>query len=424
MPSTSQPSPYAEPNTPIASAKRPRTAIRHTGTPHGKHGASQGSSHLLQSPPPACQLEQPSPNAEADATEREQQQQQQKQQHRRRACEGAGNDMEGNEGAEGSWKGRVVSLFSPVLKLVGGHQQGEADAEEDGAERNPSGEGDENDLNVENRAAGGPRGLQLHKEGSGTASAGDAMEVEAPLTEGEEEEEGQEDGEEGEEEQGDENEGEELDVVEEFNPFLFIKQLPPYEHVRVLRINGYMHACKNARCVFLNWPYAPSLPTPTHTSTNQVAIPGKICLPQRAVAAATGAKYNTRSGAPAAQQQPPPPVTLVLDLDETLVHCTVEPVPDPDMVFPVEFNGVQYQVHVRKRPHLEEFLARVAKMFEVVVFTASQQVRVLDWTGLDLRGGSTPPPSTTAVRIHPSISLCLLLLASQPKTNRCTRTRC
>ncbi len=28
--------------------------------------------------------------------------------------------------------------------------------------------------------------------------------------------------------------------------------------------------------------------------------------------------------------------TLVLDLDETLVHCTVEPVPKPDLIFPVE----------------------------------------------------------------------------------------
>lgn len=38
---------------------------------------------------------------------------------------------------------------------------------------------------------------------------------------------------------------------------------------------------------------------------------------------------------------PPPPAhhskpTLVLDLDETLVHCTVEPVPKPDLIFPVE----------------------------------------------------------------------------------------
>ena len=28
--------------------------------------------------------------------------------------------------------------------------------------------------------------------------------------------------------------------------------------------------------------------------------------------------------------------TLVLDLDETLVHCTVEAIPKPDLIFPVE----------------------------------------------------------------------------------------
>lgn len=70
-----------------------------------------------------------------------------------------------------------------------------------------------------------------------------------------------------------------------------------------------------------------------------------------------------------------PLVTLVLDLDETLVHCTVEPnTPNVDMVFPVVFHGMEYQVHVKKRPHLEEFLKRVYKEFEVVVFTASQRV--------------------------------------------------
>jgi hypothetical protein len=209
-----------------------------------------------------------------------------------------------------------------------------------------------------------------------------------------------------------------------------------------------------------------------------VAIPGKICLPQRsgkyltrsASASASAASSIAGHGSGALHMAGRGPITLVLDLDETLVHCTVEPVPDPDMVFPVEFNGVQYQVgaravtalpdaadappvvsccgvgwglcfamlrcdartlasdpgqkhisrratlhcsfhtqkyllhnapsttptqpnptnptqpnptrtgkspqvHVRKRPHLEEFLQRVSKMFEVVVFTASQQVR-------------------------------------------------
>lgn len=32
------------------------------------------------------------------------------------------------------------------------------------------------------------------------------------------------------------------------------------------------------------------------------------------------------------------------------------------------------QVYVRKRPHLDAFLEAVSELFEVVVFTASQQV--------------------------------------------------
>jgi CTD small phosphatase-like protein 2 len=69
-----------------------------------------------------------------------------------------------------------------------------------------------------------------------------------------------------------------------------------------------------------------------------------------------------------------PPVSLVLDLDETLVHCSVDPIPDADVTFPVAFNGVSYQVYVRKRPYLDRFLQWIAGKFEVTIFTASQQV--------------------------------------------------
>ena len=57
--------------------------------------------------------------------------------------------------------------------------------------------------------------------------------------------------------------------------------------------------------------------------------------------------------------------TLVLDLDETLVHCTVEKIDGADMTFPVDCNGMRYEVHVRKRPYLDYFLQTVAKTFEV-----------------------------------------------------------
>lgn len=106
------------------------------------------------------------------------------------------------------------------------------------------------------------------------------------------------------------------DEVEEFNPYLFMSQLPDH------------------RLAY---------------------IPGKICLPP---------KSSEFAGMH----------TLVLDLDETLVHCTVDPIPNADLVFPVNFNNISYEVYVRKRPFLDEFLEAVSKQFEVVLFTASQKI--------------------------------------------------
>jgi len=69
--------------------------------------------------------------------------------------------------------------------------------------------------------------------------------------------------------------------------------------------------------------------------------------------------------------------TLVLDLDETLVHSTLDDATGAetaDFDFPVLFNGAEHMVHVRVRPHMQQFLERAAELFEVVVFTASQKV--------------------------------------------------
>lgn len=69
-----------------------------------------------------------------------------------------------------------------------------------------------------------------------------------------------------------------------------------------------------------------------------------------------------------------PKFCLVLDLDETLVHCSTEVLLPADLVFPVVFNNIEYTVFARKRPFIEEFLSQMAALFEIVVFTASQEV--------------------------------------------------
>ena len=68
--------------------------------------------------------------------------------------------------------------------------------------------------------------------------------------------------------------------------------------------------------------------------------------------------------------------TLVLDLDETLVHSSFEIPKSPPLVksFTISVkwdDGVQDKVFVRVRPHLQEFLNEVCKLYEVVIFTAS-----------------------------------------------------
>lgn len=67
------------------------------------------------------------------------------------------------------------------------------------------------------------------------------------------------------------------------------------------------------------------------------------------------------------------PVTLVLDLDETLVHSQMEPRRDADFVFDVQLCGVTSTVYAKSRPGLESFLDYAKARFEVVIFTASHQ---------------------------------------------------
>ena len=63
--------------------------------------------------------------------------------------------------------------------------------------------------------------------------------------------------------------------------------------------------------------------------------------------------------------------TLILDLDETLVHSSFTPFEKNDIVLNVDFEGVMYNIYVLVRPEAELFIKTVAKFFELVIFTAS-----------------------------------------------------
>jgi CTD small phosphatase-like protein 2 len=69
-----------------------------------------------------------------------------------------------------------------------------------------------------------------------------------------------------------------------------------------------------------------------------------------------------------------PRLTVVLDLDETLIHAELKPKLGFDEVVKLENDGVPLDVFIGRRPYLMEFLTQAAELFEVVAFTASHSV--------------------------------------------------
>ena len=67
--------------------------------------------------------------------------------------------------------------------------------------------------------------------------------------------------------------------------------------------------------------------------------------------------------------------TLILDLDETLIHSSLKPFNIKDeitlQINPPQKNNENYIIYVLKRPYVNIFLSIVCDIFEVVIFTAS-----------------------------------------------------
>ena len=63
--------------------------------------------------------------------------------------------------------------------------------------------------------------------------------------------------------------------------------------------------------------------------------------------------------------------TLVLDLDETLVHSSVKVPQEECIVLPVEIDDKKFKVYVLVRPNAEKFLKIMQIYYEVIIYTAS-----------------------------------------------------
>jgi CTD small phosphatase-like protein 2 len=69
-----------------------------------------------------------------------------------------------------------------------------------------------------------------------------------------------------------------------------------------------------------------------------------------------------------------PEMTLVLDLDETLIHSTCTPTSQYDHTIVMNNGVAEVAVYVNLRPWVRHFLEQLADDFEIVIFTASEVI--------------------------------------------------
>ena len=66
-----------------------------------------------------------------------------------------------------------------------------------------------------------------------------------------------------------------------------------------------------------------------------------------------------------------PKFTVVLDLDETLVHCSTDPLTHYHAKYTIPWEGHLLTIYARIRPYAKELLSYCSSFCEVIVFTAS-----------------------------------------------------
>ncbi|XP_008331984.1 CTD small phosphatase-like protein 3 [Cynoglossus semilaevis] len=68
-----------------------------------------------------------------------------------------------------------------------------------------------------------------------------------------------------------------------------------------------------------------------------------------------------------------PEPTLVVDLEETLMFSSLSVIEDAEFTFHTAFQDHQYKVYMILRPHVQEFLQSMAKLYELFVYTCAKK---------------------------------------------------
>uniref|UniRef100_A0A0D9WJT4 Mitochondrial import inner membrane translocase subunit TIM50 n=1 Tax=Leersia perrieri TaxID=77586 RepID=A0A0D9WJT4_9ORYZ len=101
-----------------------------------------------------------------------------------------------------------------------------------------------------------------------------------------------------------------------------------------------------------------------------------------------------------APQTPRKNVTLVLGLDETLIHSSPVHCDGADFTIRMYHGTKEHTVYVKKRPHVDAFLQKVADMFKAVIFTASA-FRLQEENGIPIKSWINDPADRSLFELIP-----------------------
>jgi Dullard-like phosphatase family protein len=66
-----------------------------------------------------------------------------------------------------------------------------------------------------------------------------------------------------------------------------------------------------------------------------------------------------------------PKLSVIFDLDETLIHGSLEPPDTYDFAINVQYGSSSSTVYIKERPGVREFIRSAAQEFDIFIFTAS-----------------------------------------------------
>jgi Dullard-like phosphatase family protein len=106
-----------------------------------------------------------------------------------------------------------------------------------------------------------------------------------------------------------------------------------------------------------------------------LSSPKKPAPPAKITDGQGNIKYVSNAPLPSPELPVTPPKrkTLILDLDETLIHSTIKPVSHHHITVDVVIDEVRCKFYVIKRPHVDAFLRKVAEWYDIIIFTASMR---------------------------------------------------